>query len=83
MDIAFSHATMSLLATTGLDIAKLPWAVVCIPTEPFLAATRKVVPLVGGVDMTPIVWVALISFLNEILLGPQGILILLQKQNVL
>lgn len=35
----------------------------------------------GGVDVTPIVWVALISFLNEILLGPQGILMLIQRQS--
>jgi YggT family protein len=36
---------------------------------------------VGGVDVTPIVWVGLISFLNEILLGPQGILMLIQRQS--
>ena len=35
---------------------------------------------VGGVDVSPIVWVALLSFVNEILLGPQGILNLLQRK---
>ena len=30
--------------------------------------------------MSPIVWVALLSFTNEILLGPQGILNLLQRK---
>lgn len=35
---------------------------------------------VGGVDVSPIVWVALLSFINEILLGPQGILNLLQRK---
>lgn len=40
----------------------------------------QVVPLVGGVDVTPIVWVGLISFFNEILLGPQGLLVLIERQ---
>ena len=35
---------------------------------------------VGGVDVSPIVWVALLSFVNEILLGPQGILNLIQRK---
>jgi YggT family protein len=57
-----------------------PWVIAYAPTEPVLSATRKVVPLVGGVDITPIVWVGLISFFNEILLGPQGLLILVERQ---
>ncbi len=66
----------------SIDGGKLPWLLAYAPTEPFLRATRAVVPLVGGVDVTPIVWVGLISFLNEILLGPQGILMLIQRQGV-
>jgi YggT family protein len=65
----------------GIDGTKLPWALVYVPTEPILRATRAVIPLVGGVDVTPIVWVGLISFFNEILLGPQGILMLIQRQS--
>jgi YggT family protein len=34
----------------------------------------------SGVDVSPIVWVALLSFLNEILLGKQGLLILLASK---
>jgi YggT family protein len=64
----------------SVDGKKLPWSLAYIPTEPILSATRKVVPLVGGVDVTPIVWVALLSFVSEILLGPQGILMLIQRQ---
>jgi YggT family protein len=64
----------------SLDGKKLPWALAYAPTEPVLAATRRVVPPVGGVDVTPIVWVALLSFASEILLGPQGLLILVQRQ---
>jgi YggT family protein len=64
----------------SIDGKQLPWSIVYIPTEPILNITRKIVPLVGGVDVTPIVWVALLSFFNEILLGPQGILMLIQRQ---
>jgi len=32
------------------------------------------------VDVSPIVWVALLSFLNEVLLGKQGLLILLASK---
>lgn len=65
----------------NIDGTKLPWLLAYAPTEPFLKVTRNVIPLVGGVDVTPIVWVALISFFNEILLGPQGILMLIQRQS--
>eukprot|EP00798_Chlamydomonas_sp_ICE-L_P021349 gene21349-28285_t len=62
-----------------LDVDSLPWAIAYIPTEPFLKVSRKVIPQVAGVDVSPIVWVCSISFLNEILLGPQGILVLIQR----
>ncbi|KAG2496499.1 hypothetical protein HYH03_005324 [Edaphochlamys debaryana] len=63
-----------------VDGSKLPWAIAYLPTEATLAATRKVVPLVSGVDVSPIVWVGILSFLNEILLGPQGLLTLVQAR---
>lgn len=65
----------------NIDGNKFPWLLAYAPTEPFLKVTRGVIPLVGGVDITPIVWVALISFFNEILLGPQGILMLIQRES--
>lgn len=65
----------------NIDGTKLPWLLAYAPTEPILKATRNVIPLVGGVDVTPIVWVGLISFFNEILLGPQGILMLIQRES--
>lgn len=34
----------------------------------------------SGVDVTPVVWFALLSFLNEILLGRQGLLVLLSEK---
>jgi YggT family protein len=48
--------------------------VIVWPTEPFLAITRKIVPPLGGVDITPIIWVGIFSLLREILLGQQGLL---------
>ncbi|KXZ54954.1 hypothetical protein GPECTOR_3g122 [Gonium pectorale] len=63
-----------------IDGKKLPWALAYVPTEPFLSVTRKMVPLVSGVDVSPIVWVGVLSFLTEILLGPQGLLTLIQAR---
>jgi len=60
--------------------SKMPWAVAYKPTEPILGPTRNIIKPVGGVDISPIIWVALLSFINEILLGPQGILNLLQRK---
>lgn len=59
------------------NLTKSPWIFLAVPTEPLLAAMRKVAPPVGGVDISPIVWFALGSFIHEILVGPQGLLILL------
>jgi len=64
------------------DLSKFPWSLVYLPTEWILIPTRKVVPPQFGVDVSPIVWVAIISFLNEILLGPQGILNLIIRQQL-
>lgn len=61
------------------DLAKAPWIFIAVPTEPLLRATRKVIKPVGGVDISPIVWFALMSFVHEILVGPQGIFILLSQ----
>ncbi|XP_020579569.1 protein COFACTOR ASSEMBLY OF COMPLEX C SUBUNIT B CCB3, chloroplastic isoform X2 [Phalaenopsis equestris] len=63
-----------------LPVGKLPYVIAYAPTEPFLVLTRKVIPPLGGVDVTPVVWFGLVSFLNEILVGPQGLLVLLSQQ---
>jgi YggT family protein len=57
-----------------VEVSKFPFNLVIIPTEPFLIPLRKVVPPLGGVDISPIILVAIASFLREILLGQQGIL---------
>mmetsp|Transcript_29573 Transcript_29573/g.76688 ORF Transcript_29573/g.76688 Transcript_29573/m.76688 type:complete len:211 (-) Transcript_29573:116-748(-) len=64
----------------SIDGRSFPWTLAYTPTEPLLAPTRKLVGLVGGVDISPIIWVALLSFFNEILLGPQGLLVLVERQ---
>ncbi|XP_010688737.2 protein COFACTOR ASSEMBLY OF COMPLEX C SUBUNIT B CCB3, chloroplastic [Beta vulgaris subsp. vulgaris] len=63
-----------------LPVGKFPYVVAYAPTEPILVPTRKVIPPLGGVDVTPVVWFGLLSFLNEILVGPQGLLVLLSQQ---
>ncbi|MBE9067697.1 YggT family protein [Leptolyngbya cf. ectocarpi LEGE 11479] len=56
------------------ESAKFPFSLVYWPTEPFLIPVRKVIPPFGGVDISPIIWVAFISLLREILVGQQGLL---------
>ncbi len=43
------------------------------PTEPLLAPTRRIIQPIGGVDVTPVVWVGLISLVRELLVGQQGL----------
>ncbi len=50
------------------------WPLLAWPTEPFLALTRKFITPIGGVDITPVIWVGLTSLLRELLVGQQGIL---------
>jgi YggT family protein len=57
-----------------VDQQKLPFNLIVWPTEPFLAPLRKIVPPLGGVDITPIIWVGIFTLLREILLGQQGLL---------
>ncbi|KAK0575191.1 hypothetical protein LWI29_035332 [Acer saccharum] len=63
-----------------LPVGKFPYVIAYAPTEPFLVPTRKLIPPLAGVDITPVVWIGLTNFLNEILVGPQGLLVLLSQQ---
>jgi YggT family protein len=56
------------------ELLKFPFNLVYWPTEPFLIPVRKVVPPIGGVDISPIIWVGIVSLLRELLVGQQGIL---------
>jgi YggT family protein len=57
-----------------VDLNRFPVNVVAWPTEPFLIPLRKLVPPIGGVDITPIIWLGIFSLLREILVGQQGLL---------
>jgi len=59
-----------------VDLSQGVMRVVGAPTEPFLAFTRRLIQPIGGVDVTPVVWVGLISLLRELLVGQQGLLTL-------
>ena len=67
----------------SVPVSRPPWVFAYLPTEPLLKPTRALVPPVGGVDVSPIIWVGMISFMNEILLGKQGLLILLSNKQIM
>lgn len=60
-----------------LDLNRFPLNLIAWPTEPFLVLVRKIVPPIGGVDITPIIWVGIFSLLREFLLGQQGLIAML------
>ncbi|MBD2609969.1 YggT family protein [Nostoc punctiforme FACHB-252] len=64
-----------------VDLNRLPFNLIAWPTEPFLIPVRKLVPPIGGVDITPIIWVGIFSLVREILLGQQGLLTMLAHVN--
>ncbi len=57
-----------------VDLNRLPFNVVGWTTEPFLVPVRKLIPPIGGVDITPIIWIGIFSLVREILIGQQGLL---------
>tara|TARA_Y100001968_G_C18995640_1_gene543478 strand:- start:151 stop:468 length:318 start_codon:yes stop_codon:yes gene_type:complete len=57
-----------------INLNKGFWPFIAWPTEPFLAFTRKFVNPIGGVDVTPVIWVGLTSLVRELLVGQQGII---------
>jgi YggT family protein len=62
-----------------VDLNRLPFNLIAWPTEPFLIPLRKLVSPIGGVDITPIIWVGIFSLLREILLGQQGLLTMMSR----
>ena len=56
------------------ELNRFPFNLVFWPTEPFLIPVRKVVPPIGGVDISPVIWVGIVTLLREILVGQQGLL---------
>jgi YggT family protein len=58
------------------DLDRGALKLVGLPTEFLLAPTRRLIQPIGGVDVTPVVWVGLISLLRELLVGQQGLITL-------
>jgi YggT family protein len=61
-----------------VTLTKFPFNLVFIPTEPLLVLLRRLVAPIGGVDISPIIGVAIFSLIRELLLGQQGILTMMQ-----
>ena len=64
-----------------VNLNRFPFNLVASPTEPFLVPLRKLVPPLGGVDISPVIWVGIFSLLRELLLGQQGLLMMLSHLN--
>jgi YggT family protein len=87
LDIALNAFSLAMLARVVLSwypgTAKdkmNPWIMaVVVPTEPLLRAAKGFIPPAFGVDITPVFWLALFTFCHEILLGPQGLIIMTIK----
>ena len=57
-----------------IELNKGLWLLISIPSNSILNLTRKLIPPIGGVDVGPVIWIGVISFLREILVGQQGLL---------
>ncbi|NMG60203.1 YggT family protein [Geitlerinema sp. P-1104] len=60
------------------ELNKFPFNLIGVPTEPFLIPTRKLIPPLGGVDISPIIWVGIFSLIRELLLGQQGLITMMR-----
>ena len=65
-----------------IDTSKGLWIIVLLPTSSILKFTKKIIPPIGGVDITPVVWIGIISLIREILVGQQGIIKIILKTNL-
>ena len=65
-----------------IDLNKGLWLLISIPSSFVLNITRKIIPPIGGVDIGPVIWIGVISFLREILVGQQGLIKLALYSNI-
>ena len=65
-----------------VDLNKGFWLLIAIPTSYILNMTRKLIPPIGGVDIGPIIWIGIISFVREILVGQQGLIKLAIQKSI-
>ena len=57
-----------------IELNKGLWLFISIPSSSILNLTKKLIPPIGGVDVGPVIWIGVISFLREILVGQQGLI---------
>tara|TARA_B100000609_G_scaffold170065_1_gene144395 strand:- start:70 stop:384 length:315 start_codon:yes stop_codon:yes gene_type:complete len=65
-----------------IDLSKGLWLLISIPSSFILNITRKIIPPIGGVDVGPVIWIGVISFLREILVGQQGLIKIALHTNI-
>ena len=65
-----------------IDLNKGFWLLIAIPTSSILNFTKKVIPPIGGVDVGPVIWIGIISFVREILVGQQGLIKLAIQKSI-
>ena len=65
-----------------INLNKGLWLLISIPSSFILNLTRKFIPPIGGVDVGPVIWIGLISFLREILVGQQGLIKIALNANI-
>jgi YggT family protein len=85
LDPFFNLMSLAMLARVVIswypEVNTTQWWIqaVILPTEGLLRSVRNIVPPAFGVDITPVFWLAIFTFLHEILLGQQGLLIMKLK----
>ena len=88
LGISLSYLTIVFLVRLILtwypkiDLTKGLWLFISIPSSSILYLTRKLIPPIGGVDIGPVIWIGIISFLREILVGQQGLIKLALHTNI-
>ena len=80
LGISLSYLTIVFLTRLILtwypkiELNKGLWLFISIPSSSILNLTRKLIPPIGGVDVGPVIWIGVISFVREILVGQQGLI---------
>jgi YggT family protein len=64
-----------------IDLERGAMRLIGWPTEAVLRFSRRWIPAIGGVDVTPVIWVGLISLLRELVVGQQGLLTQVMRQS--
>ena len=88
LGLSLSYLTLAFLIRLILswypkiDINKRAWFLVTLPTNSILNLTRKIIPPIGGVDVSPVIWIGIIMFLREILVSQQGLINIAIQQNI-